>query len=216
MEFENCIIKRKWVRNWSIKISNNWEVVITVPIFSMPWYPKKIFDSKKDWIEKKLVPINNSIKRKNENKNNILYLWEYYRFIQWKSENISLETKTITSKLDITNTSIYRKWLQNKAKIYLNERCKYLWDKYKLEYNSLSIRNQKTRWWSCNIKNDISLNVNLMKCDYEIIDYVIIHELVHTQIKDHSKKYWIQVEKIYPQWKNAKKYLKSRSSELLS
>jgi predicted metal-dependent hydrolase len=64
-----------------------------------------------------------------------------------------------------------------------------------LKYARASIRNQKTKWGSCSAKNNISLNINLVKLPDELRDYVILHELVHTRFKNHSKKFWTELDK---------------------
>jgi len=58
-----------------------------------------------------------------------------------------------------------------------------------------SIRNQKTRWGSCSNLNNINLNINLVSLTQDLMDYVILHELLHTKIKNHSKKFWAQLDK---------------------
>ena len=61
-------------------------------------------------------------------------------------------------------------------------------------YNKATVRNQKTRWGSCSAKNNISLNMQLMNLPKELIDYVILHELVHTKVKNHSKTFWATLD----------------------
>jgi predicted metal-dependent hydrolase len=61
-------------------------------------------------------------------------------------------------------------------------------------YNRVFIKNQKTRWGSCSNKNNINLNINLVRLPQELIDYTILHELVHTRIKNHSPKFWDQMD----------------------
>ena len=73
---------------------------------------------------------------------------------------------------------------------FLINRINELADKYGFIFNKVSIRNQKTRWGSCSIKNNISLNIQLMRLSNSLIDYVILHELVHTVVKNHSILYW--------------------------
>jgi predicted metal-dependent hydrolase len=66
---------------------------------------------------------------------------------------------------------------------------------HKFKYARASIRNQKTKWGSCSAKNNISLNINLVRLPDELRDYVILHELVHTRFKNHSKMFWAELDK---------------------
>jgi predicted metal-dependent hydrolase len=62
-------------------------------------------------------------------------------------------------------------------------------------YGKVSIRNQRTRWGSCSGRNNISFNIKLLALPPELADYVILHELVHTRIHDHSLKFWTELDK---------------------
>jgi len=68
--------------------------------------------------------------------------------------------------------------------------------KYGFQYNRVFIRNQKTRWGSCSSKNNINLNVNLARLPDELIDYTILHELVHTRIKNHGQRFWTKLDRM--------------------
>ncbi len=57
-------------------------------------------------------------------------------------------------------------------------------------YNKVFVRNLKSRWGSCSHKNNISLNMKLVALPEEMLDYVIMHELVHTRIRNHSNGFW--------------------------
>ena len=83
-----------------------------------------------------------------------------------------------------------------KAKILLTKRLQQLAKYSGYSYNRVFIRNQRTRWGSCSSKNNISLNMKLVKLPDELIDYVILHELVHTRKKDHGKAFWAEMDKI--------------------
>jgi len=82
-------------------------------------------------------------------------------------------------------------------------------------YNKVFIRNQKTRWGSCSAQNNLSLNINLIWLPDELISYVILHELVHTRIKNHSAKFWNALEKIKPNAKSLRRELGDYSFMLL-
>ena len=82
-----------------------------------------------------------------------------------------------------------------KAKALLKNRLKELSEIYGFKYNRVFIRNQKTRWGSCSAQNNINLNINLIRVSNELQDYVILHELVHTKIKNHSLRFWKELDK---------------------
>lgn len=66
-------------------------------------------------------------------------------------------------------------------------------------YNRVYVRNQKTRWGSCSHKNNISLNMSLVHLPGNLIDYIMLHELVHTRIKNHGRRYWDTLSQYLPQ-----------------
>ena len=102
-----------------------------------------------------------------------------------------------------------------KAKIELSRRLNYLSAKYGFTYNRVFIRNQKTRWGSCSHKDNISLNVKLIRLPDELMDYVILHELVHTRFKNHSKQFWDELDRILVNAKGINAQLKQYTLELL-
>jgi predicted metal-dependent hydrolase len=80
------------------------------------------------------------------------------------------------------------------ARRLLIDRLNQLAKMHGFAYNRVSIRNQKTRWGSCSPKNNISLNINLVRLPGELIDYILLHELVHTRVKNHSRRFWDQMD----------------------
>ncbi|HOK95880.1 MAG TPA: DUF45 domain-containing protein [Anaerohalosphaeraceae bacterium] len=73
---------------------------------------------------------------------------------------------------------------------WLCRRLQMLADRYGFKFSRVSIRRQKTRWGSCSAKNSISLNIRLAHLTPQLCDYVLLHELVHTKVKNHSKQFW--------------------------
>ncbi|HPI93893.1 MAG TPA: M48 family metallopeptidase [Deltaproteobacteria bacterium] len=59
-----------------------------------------------------------------------------------------------------------------------------------IPYRGVTVRNQRTRWGSCSVHGSISLNINLARLPGALMDYVILHELVHTRIRGHGKDFW--------------------------
>ncbi len=83
----------------------------------------------------------------------------------------------------------------DKAQDELFNRLDYFSDKDNLPYNKVKFRCQKTKWGSCSSQNNISLNINIAWLTMELQDYILLHELVHTRIKNHSKKFWAELDR---------------------
>lgn len=64
------------------------------------------------------------------------------------------------------------------------------------QFSKISIRNNKRNWGSCSSKNNISLNLQMMKLPDELIDYILLHELVHTKIKNHGPGFWQKLDEL--------------------
>ncbi|WP_297087190.1 SprT family zinc-dependent metalloprotease [uncultured Draconibacterium sp.] len=89
-------------------------------------------------------------------------------------------------------TSVYR----FEAKRLLPTRLNQLAQKYGFTYNKVSIRNNRRNWGSCSSQNNISLNLQMIKLPTSLIDYILLHELVHTEIKNHGPEFWKRLNQI--------------------
>ena len=106
------------------------------------------------------------------------------------------------------NASEFVKTVSDREKAELVGRVAYLADKYGFIHGKITIRTMKTIWGSCSAKNNISLNIGLIALSDELRDYVILHELVHTKIKNHSKDFWDALEIIITNSKSLNSKLK--------
>ncbi len=70
-----------------------------------------------------------------------------------------------------------------------------------LPYAGCKLRAMEKQWGSCTAANVIVLNPNVIKLPYSLIDYVLVHELCHTKVKDHSKAFWAELSRHLPNWK---------------
>ena len=78
-----------------------------------------------------------------------------------------------------------------------------------VEYGRIAFRAQKTRFGSCSSKGNLNFNLAIMLMPSEIIDYVIVHELSHLKQMNHSKAFWYEVERVLPDYKPRRDWLKS-------
>ncbi len=98
--------------------------------------------------------------------------------------------------------------LRLEAKSYLPKRLAYLAKKLNFSYERVRFSHASGRWGSCSTNGTISLNIALMKLPFELIDYVIIHELAHTKQMNHSHDFWQLVSRGDPDYKAHKRALK--------
>lgn len=94
--------------------------------------------------------------------------------------------------------ALLERFFKDYAKYYLKQKLDQLSCESKLPYNHLTIRAQKTRWGSCSAKKNINLNYRLLFIEEKLLDYILIHELVHTVHMNHSKAFWRNLELLMP------------------
>lgn len=87
--------------------------------------------------------------------------------------------------------------------------------RYCLPYAGVTIRNQKTRWGSCSIRDTISLNINLARLPEGLMDYVIIHELLHTKIRGHGNGFWQRLDMLVGDARGLRRELRKYSLVLM-
>ena len=108
------------------------------------------------------------------------------------------------------------KALPKAAKTWFAERTAYFAPLVGVTYGAVTIRTQKTRWGSCTGKGDLNLNCLLMLAPEELRDYVVVHELCHRRHMDHSAAFWAEVERILPDYKLRRKWLKDNGPALMA
>ena len=106
--------------------------------------------------------------------------------------------------------------LADKALKVIPERVAYYAPKVGVTYGRITIRNQKTRWGSCSSKGNLNFNCLLMLTPPEVIDSVVVHELCHRKEMNHSKKFYDEVLRVYPEYKKWDKWLKDNGGVLMA
>jgi predicted metal-dependent hydrolase len=108
-----------------------------------------------------------------------------------------------------------RRWLRATAKEQLPARLQRLAAAHGLVVHGVSIRNQRTRWGSCSSDGRISLNWRLVQMPDAVRDYVLLHELMHLRVRNHSSRFWREVERVCPRHADARRWLREQGRELL-
>lgn len=85
-----------------------------------------------------------------------------------------------------------------------------------VEYNRITVKAQKTRFGSCSSKKNLNFNAVTVLMPEQIIDYVVVHELAHLKEMNHSARFWHEVEKVIPDYKVRREYLKQQGKALIA
>ncbi len=107
-------------------------------------------------------------------------------------------------------------WYRTEAAKLIYDIAEKLSYKTGIGYRRISIRGQKTRWGSCSRKKNLSFNWKLIMAPEPVVEYVVIHELLHLREMNHSKRFWELVAQYCPGWREKKKWLKHHESDLTS
>ena len=104
-----------------------------------------------------------------------------------------------------------RKWLRNKLLELLSGYLKVYTRKMGVYVNKVYVKNQRTRWASCSSNHNLNFNLMLIALPEHLIEYIVVHELSHLKLRDHTKKFWRLVKEFCPQYKEHKQELKTYS-----
>lgn len=129
----------------------------------------------------------------------------------WVEKNLSRMAKVKAEReLRPQDTPERIEELMNQAREVIPERVRFYAPIVGVSYGRITIRNQKTRWGSCSAKGNLNFNCHLMDAPPEVLDYVVVHELCHRLEMNHSAKFWAEVARVCPWYKEARAWLRRR------
>jgi predicted metal-dependent hydrolase len=102
----------------------------------------------------------------------------------------------------------FARWYKVQAMEILSEQVKAIVARHGFTFQKIRISSARTRWGSCSSKGTLSFTWRLLMAPPEIVEYVVVHELVHTKIHNHSKKFWAGVAEILPEYKQCVVWLR--------
>jgi len=200
-------------------VQPNGKVIVRAPLRTSQRLIQEFVKSKSDWLTFTLDRV-----KKRQAVNPTLSFKEgslfWYLGKQFPLSLVSNQSKIFsfrqgfflkTSHLD-QSKRVFEKWYKQEAKKTLSERTHYYAQKYGFSFKKINITSAKTRWGSCSTRGSINFTWRLIMVPLEMIDYVIIHELVHTKIPNHSQKFWEMVEKFLPDYRKRRLWLKKNGS----
>jgi predicted metal-dependent hydrolase len=107
-----------------------------------------------------------------------------------------------------------RRWYRRQARTRIVAVVQVHADRLGITFASIGVREQRTRWGSCSPKRNLSFNWRLVMAPPSVLEYVVVHELCHLQVANHSKAFWRLLETALPGWREGDRWLKRHGSEL--
>ena len=204
-----CSLRAKRI---SIKVNHNGAELIL---------PNKHYDggykfllSKEFWVRKKLQ---NTIKEEPIDYKTIPILGKVYSLQHIEANYckvvINHESIEIYSNF-LQDKSIFVKFLRDKLLLEVTKLVDFFAIKHDLSFDKIRIMNNKNKWGSCSSKGVLSFNWRLVFAPKEILEYLVVHEMCHMIEMNHSMRFWNLVEKLYPDYKLAKLWLKQNGVRL--
>lgn len=209
-------IKRKGAKSIRVTINADSSVRVTLP----PWVPYQagisFAKSKKEWIKQHQRPSKLFAQGELIGKaHRLLFVPAAATVAKSRIKGTEIRI-SYPSEQQITAPSVQaaaeraaRRALKQQAEALLFRRLEDLANAHGFKYRSVSVKRLKSRWGSCGPQADITLNIFLMQLPWSLIDYVLIHELVHTQIHNHGPDFWKRFEASLPGAKNYRKQLRT-------
>lgn len=202
---EIVLRKNARAKRFSITIKPFDGVIVTVPKLGNYTEAEKIVDDKLDWIEKSLEKIEKVEEKRTVFDENTVFNTKKHslKIISSVRENTLITIKNgilLINKPSDKNvrdeyiqqairkgiTETYRM----EAKAYVSERINYFAQKFNFKFKKLTIKAITSRWGSCSAVNNINISLYVMQLPNYLIDYIILHELSHTVVKNHGKDFW--------------------------
>ena len=106
--------------------------------------------------------------------------------------------------------------LTKQAKRVIPARAAYYAPKVGVTYGRITIRRQRSRWGSCSSKCNLSFNCLLMLTPPEVIDCVVVHELCHRKEMNHSRRFYAEVLRVFPGYREADRWLRENGKLILA
>ncbi|MFI5271167.1 MAG: M48 family metallopeptidase [Candidatus Saccharimonadales bacterium] len=218
------IYKRRGSKSLRLSITSTGQIRVTMPFWASYRAGLQFAKSKTAWI-------NEHHQEKDLLENNMLVGKAHRLVFNPDSSRQKVSTRIRDNQVTITypaSNSVTDDGIQSaaaKASIkalnlqsnqLLPQRLKTLAEQHDFSYKSVKVRQLKSRWGSCDTKGNIVLNIYLMQLPWDLIDYVLLHELVHTKIHRHGPDFWKMLETKLPNAKVLKKRLREHQPILRS
>ena len=207
--------KRKTI---ALQITDDATLIVRAPFFVDDKTIEQVVESRKEWIEMKRKEILSRdpkfLPKEFVNGEGFLYLGKYYRLKILKNaeEPLKFDNGFYLSKEHLHHArDLFVQWYKQRAYEKISERVKWYVQKRGFKYNKVNITDAQKRWGSCSCKGNLNFSWRLIMAPLAVVDYVVVHELVHLEEKNHTKAFWGKVKMLMPEFEKHRSWLKKNA-----
>ncbi len=213
----SLIKSRKRRRTISLHIEENGKIVVQAPYRTPKWEIEKFLQEKQQWISEKVLEREKKTKEAEKiflPGEKFLYLGEWYPLEMQEPGSPGPPLRLAFGKFILNREhlaearSLFCNWYKGEAKEKIKERVDYYSRRFRLVPEGTKITSAKFRWGSCSRDNRLSFSWRIIMGSLSVIDYVLIHELVHIREKNHSRNFWNTLASIFPDYGQHRQWLR--------
>lgn len=214
VELPSITFHRRRVKHLRLHVYPDCTITCIVPLFASEREVQSFISVNTEWIAKQLRKFGKlAIHKPTLQENHILFLGEIYTVhlqegSTRKQPSIDSVSKTILSTRNLLQPTEATAWYKKQAQKIIPQRVAHFAQLFGFTYGTVSVRSQKSKWGSCSARGNLNFNYKLVKAPPYVLDYLVIHELVHTEHLNHSPQYWNRVAQCMPNYQIAEDYLK--------
>ena len=219
MEYEIEKVIKSNRKTFCIEIDDYGKIILRIPKNSSDLEIEKFLNKHKNWIYKKLKVIEKReielYPKKFIEGEMFLFLGNFYKLKIVKNQKgkimLNNNEMNISDKYKTDIRKVIIEFYKKKAFEIISDRVNFYSKKYGYDYNKIKLTSANKRFGSCTNKGNLNFTFRLIMVPIEVIDYVVVHELVHLVDKTHKKSFYEKVEKILPDYKKRIKWLNDNS-----
>lgn len=212
---EILLVKRRGSKNIRLSVGVDGRVRVSMPFWSPYQVGINFAKSRKEWLNQNIAKTSGPLiahgDRIGKSHTLVFTRDDSLRSI---SSRVSGTTLKVSAPYELSAPNVQKKVrtaaekvLKQQAGVLLPQKLKWLAAQHGFEYKEVKVRKMTSRWGSCSSHGTITLSYYLIQLPWDLIDYVLVHELVHTQHMNHGKGFWSTFERVMPKARQLRKQM---------
>jgi predicted metal-dependent hydrolase len=199
----------------AIEVTGDARLIVRAPLRMPKTDILDFIQKKRRWIEQKRQKVEErlmmQVPKEFVDGEKFLYLGDDYRLsiAEYDGTPLSFDGRFRLSRAHLENArSLFVEWYKTRAKEVIHNRLAHFSGLSGIDFTLFRITSAQKRWGSCNSRGNVHFSYRLIMAPLPVVDYVVVHELVHIEEKNHSSRFWQKVERILPDHRQYRRWLR--------